>query len=59
MYKLFYLIVLIMFSVFVLIKTISYGLYEIKKENNKIGGICFIVFSIFCILFSNIIIIMN
>ena len=42
-------------TIYILIKTIFYGIYEIKNENNKSGGISVIVFSIIVILFSNII----
>ena len=41
--------------VFVLMKTISYGLYEIKTQNNKSGGIAVICFSIIVVIFANII----
>ena len=42
-------------TVFILIKTISYGLYEIKTQNNKSGGIAVICFSIIVVVFANII----
>lgn len=38
-------IVLILYS---FLKAVSYAIYEIKKENNKSGGIIIITFSIFC-----------
>lgn len=40
---------------FILIKTISYGLYEIKKQNNKNGGIAVIAFAIIVVIFANVI----
>jgi len=46
----------IFITIFILLKTISYGLYEINNENNKIGGIAVICFSIIVILFANIIV---
>ncbi len=45
----------IIVTVFVLMKTISYGLYEIKTQNNKSGGIAVICFSIIVVIFANII----
>ena len=32
--------------IFIFIKVLAYGLYEIKQENNKFGGITVIVFSL-------------
>lgn len=43
-------------SLFILIKTIFYGLYEINSENNKSGGIAVICFSILVVVFVNIIV---
>lgn len=43
-------------TIFVLIKTIFYGIYEINTEKNKTGGIAVICFSILVTIFSNIII---
>ena len=40
-------------SCFILIKTIFYGLYEIKTQNNKSGGIAVICFSVVVIVFAN------
>lgn len=45
----------IIVTIFVLIKTISYGLYEIKTQNNKSGGITVICFSVIVVVFTNII----
>ena len=36
----------IIFSIYVLLKTIFYALYEIKTQENKSGGIAIIVFSL-------------
>lgn len=47
-------IVFIITTVFILVKTISYGLYEINTENNKSGGIAIIGFSILVIVFTNV-----
>lgn len=43
-------------SLIILIKSISNGIYEIKTENNKIGGIAVITVSIFVVVFVNFII---
>lgn len=50
-----YHFVFVIVTIFVLIKTISYGLYEIKTQNNKSGGIAVICFSIIVVIFTNII----
>lgn len=49
-YHVFFLI----FTIYVLFNSISYGIYEIKKEKNKSGGITLIIFTIFSVIFSNI-----
>lgn len=42
-------------TVFCFIKTLSYGIFELNKNNNKSGGILVIVIAIIGILFSNIV----
>ena len=54
-----YHIIFLIFTIYVLIESIHYAIYEIRNKKNKFGGICVITFSIFCILFSNIIVWMN
>ena len=39
-------ILFIIVIVFIFLKVVAYGLYEIKQENNKFGGITVIVFSL-------------
>lgn len=34
---------LILIGIYVFVKTVSYGIYEIKNNNNKSGGILVIV----------------
>ena len=34
----------------------SYGIFEIKKEENKFGGSCVIAFSVFCVVLGNFIV---
>ena len=51
-----YHFIFIVVTIFILIKTIFYGIYEINSESNKSGGIAIIAFSILVTIFSNIII---
>ncbi len=46
----------LLFTIYVLIESISYGIFEIKKEENKFGGSCVIAFSIFCVVLGNFIV---
>lgn len=54
-YDIFFLII----SLYVLLKTIGYALYEINTVKNKSGGIVIITFSILVVIFSNIIVWIN
>lgn len=54
MYGIFFNIMFTLFTIYVFIKTTSYGIYEIKQENNKVGGITVICFSLFSIIVSNL-----
>ena len=47
-------IIFLIFTLIIFLKTIGYGLYEIKQEKNPYGGIACIIFSLFSIIFSNI-----
>lgn len=40
------IIFIFLFSLFIFFKTVSYGLYEIKTNNNKFGGSFIIIISI-------------
>jgi len=40
-------IILIILNIIVLIKTFSFGIYEIKNNNNKLGGVLSIIIEIF------------
>lgn len=53
--NLLYHIIFVIITLFILIKTIFYGLYEINTQNNKNGGISVILFSIVAVVFTNII----
>ena len=43
----------------VLLKTIFYGFYEIKTQNNKVGGVSVILFSVLVIVFANVIVLLR
>ena len=49
----------IIFTFFVLLKTIFYGFYEIKTQNNKVGGVSVILFSVLVIVFANVIVLLR
>lgn len=46
-------ILVIILSIIIFIKTLSYGMYELKKEN-KVGGITVIVISIVSLILPNV-----
>lgn len=52
-------IIFIVFSVVVFIKTISYGIFEIKTNNNTLGGIVIFLIALFAFIFPNVIILTN
>lgn len=49
----------IIFSIYLLVRSISYSMYEYKNEENKYGSICFLLLVIFTIIFSNIYVFFN
>ena len=49
-----YFIVFLIITLYILLRTIGYAIYEIKEQNNKIGGIVIISFSILVVIFVNI-----
>lgn len=49
-------IIFLIFTIYSLIHSVSYGLNEINNEKNKYGGSAVIFITIFSIVFSNIII---
>lgn len=49
-------IIFLLFTIYTFIYSISYGVHEIKKENNTYGGIVVITCTIFSIVFGNIVI---
>ena len=49
-YNLFFLLV----TLYIMIKSIFYGIYEINNNSNKSGGVTVIIVSILVVIFSNI-----
>lgn len=45
-----YYFITVVISIWIFIKTISYGIYEIKKNSNKSGGIAVIALSILSLI---------
>jgi len=52
-------IILIIIIIFVFIKTLSYGIFEIRKNSNTIGGIITIVIAVIALIFPNIMVYIN
>ncbi len=49
-----YNIVFFIITFYICLRTIAYGLYELKEKNNNTGGICVITLSLISVIFSNI-----
>lgn len=49
-----YDIIFLVISIYILLKTIGYGIYEIKEKENQISGSVIIIFSILIVIFSNV-----
>lgn len=43
--------VVIILSIIIFIRTLSYAIYEIEKNNNKLGGISTIVIALIALVF--------
>ncbi len=56
MVNIFYHFLFFVFSIFVLLKSVFYALYEIKSQDNKSGGIAVICFTIVVLIFTNIVV---
>lgn len=54
-----YHFIFIIVTIFILLKTIFYGIYEINTEKNKSGGIAVICFSVLVIVFANVVVFMR
>lgn len=46
----------IIFSIFVLLKSVFYALYEIKSQDNKSGGVAIIVFTVIVLVIANVVV---
>ena len=46
----------IILSIIIFIKTTSYGIYELRENNNKSGGIVFISFGIISLILPNVVV---
>ena len=44
------------FSIFVLLKSVFYALYEIKAQDNKSGGVAVIIFSVVVLVIANVVV---
>ncbi|MCI8470211.1 MAG: hypothetical protein HFJ35_01735 [Clostridia bacterium] len=49
-----YHVLFLIISLYILLRTIGYALYEINTIKNKVGGITIITFSVLVVIFSNI-----
>lgn len=49
-----YDIIFLVISIYILLKTKGYGIYEIKEKENQISGSVIIIFSILIVIFSNV-----
>ena len=49
-----YNIIFLILTLYILLKTIGYAIYEMKACNNKVGGIVVISFSTAVVVFVNI-----
>lgn len=52
-------IFVLILSIIILIKTISYGIYELKTNSNIIAGITIIIIAVISSIFPNIVIYIN
>lgn len=41
-------------TIWICIKTVSYGLFEIKTNHNKIGGVAVIILGFISVIFPNV-----
>ena len=56
MIKYFFNFLFFILSIFVLLKSVFYALYEIKSQDNKSGGVAVIVFSVIVIVLANVVV---
>lgn len=49
-------VIFFIFTLFIFVRTLAYCIYEIKEEENTVGGISLIVLTFFSVIFANIMI---
>lgn len=49
-------IIVALLSLFVFLKTLYYGIYEFKQNNNKISGISIMVIAVVCLIIPSILV---
>ena len=49
-------ILILILSIIIFIKTTSYGLYELKENNNKSGGITVITIALLSLILPNVVV---
>lgn len=52
-------IVVLILSLWIFVRTLSYGIYEIKQNSNTLGGIVTIVLAVSSLIFPNVVIYIN
>lgn len=52
-------LIILLLTVWIFTKTISYGVYEYQDNRNKVGGVIIFVLSTISLLLPNVIIFMN
>lgn len=51
--------IVLLISIWIFIRTLSYAIYEIKQNSNTIGGITTIVVAVLALLLPNIVLLVN
>lgn len=54
-----YDLIFLITSLYILLKTFGYAIYEIKNFKNKSGGITIIIFSTLVVIFANVMMILT
>lgn len=52
-------VIVIILSLMIFVRTLSYGIYEIKQNSNTIGGIITIVIAALSLILPNLVIFIN
>lgn len=52
-------IVVLILSIWIFVRTLSYGVYEIKQNSNMLGGIATIVIAVLSLICPNLIMYIN